>query len=255
MWNQPPVDARTAVDGFDPVAGDADDTFDEVLLGLLGELEDDDGAARRWKPREQAAVGERDHRSVRELVHEDVVAHFQRGNHRTAGDLERLDHECAQQQGDDDGDEDGLAVFAQLTLTPAGEGCIDGFFGLGEGFFETRAFESLGFHDFAKGAKPVLECLSLRRGHCAFEVFLVASLQASRFVQQSLRLLEPLASGDRDVVAPADPHLGGEGKHVALAPQHHLEDREQHDRDGHRLVLDHRAQQSEWTDSSGGVAG
>ena len=102
-----PVDDQLPVGQLDVVAGQRDDALDEVGLAVLGELEDGD----------LAALGHPE--AVDQLVHEQVVADEQRGDHRPRGDLEGLDDERADDERQPDGDDDRLDVLAESDLLRA----------------------------------------------------------------------------------------------------------------------------------------
>ena len=95
----PPVDDGTSVERFDLVAGQGDDPFDEILLGTLGELKDDDVAVVGRQTRKEPRVGERHHRAIGRFVDENVIADLERRHHRRARYFESLDDERSQDQG------------------------------------------------------------------------------------------------------------------------------------------------------------
>jgi len=101
---------------FEHVARDADDALDEVLGRVLGILEDDDVAGLGIGERQDDLVGEGDMGAVEEFVDEQMVADQQRVKHGARRDLEGLDHEGADDQGQDQGHGQGFQIFQQQFL-------------------------------------------------------------------------------------------------------------------------------------------
>ena len=103
-----PVEVHAVVLELDDVTRDADHPLDVVLPGD-GVLEDDDVSSRRGADDDEGHhVRPRDVHAVDELVDEDLIPNLERGEHRPAGDAERLDEdrpdEQRHRQGLDDAD-------------------------------------------------------------------------------------------------------------------------------------------------------
>lgn len=114
--HQDVVDVELACAHLDVVAGQADDALDVVHRRVAGVLEDDDVAAG-GQAAEDAAGEQRRRERQREMAvaigvfgDEQVVADQQRRDHRAAGDVERLERDGADADGDQHGVEDGLRV-------------------------------------------------------------------------------------------------------------------------------------------------
>jgi hypothetical protein len=64
-----------------------------------------------WRKLEQPLAEERNTNAVDELVDEQVIADLERGQHRAARDLERLDDERADEQREQDGHEESFRIL------------------------------------------------------------------------------------------------------------------------------------------------
>jgi hypothetical protein len=101
---------------LDDVARHADDALDEVLGRVLGIFEHDDVAVLRVGQGQDDLVGEGDMGAVEKLVDEQVVADEQGVEHGARGNLEGLDNEGPDDEGQDQGAGQGFNVFPQHFL-------------------------------------------------------------------------------------------------------------------------------------------
>src|SRR5207249_3482254 len=100
------------------VALDADHPLDEVLVLVLGVDEHDDVSAPGLADRHDLGAEVREPNAVYEFVHQDVITDQERGDHRTRRDLERLYHEAADEEREQERDGKRFAVFAYDGLLP-----------------------------------------------------------------------------------------------------------------------------------------
>src|SRR5688500_11203681 len=108
-----PVNRDHLVADLDLVARHADDTLDEISIGLERVTEDDDVAppdlTDRHHPRQRAeTIG-----AVNELVDDDVVADLEVVFHRPRRDLECLENEDTGEVDEDDCDQQRLVILAR----------------------------------------------------------------------------------------------------------------------------------------------
>ena len=110
-----PVHAQGLRLGLDPVPRHRDGALDEIAAGIGRVPEDDHVPAREVAVREHA--GPRTPvRSVRELVHEHVVAREDRVLHRRARHVEDLEDEALERERERGGHEDGLGRVHEAPL-------------------------------------------------------------------------------------------------------------------------------------------
>src|SRR5215467_14511021 len=108
---QDPVDREALVLVDDLVPREPHDSLDVIDRRVLGKAEYHHVAPLGLPDRNDLLVDEREPYSVRELVDEDEVADQQRRYHRPRGNLERLHHERAQQEHNQDDREEALGIF------------------------------------------------------------------------------------------------------------------------------------------------
>ena len=113
------VDVDLLGSQLDGIAGQADDSLDEVTLRLVRILEDDNVTALDVTNRHDRAI-EAGRRPEYELVDEQVVADEQVVLHRSGGDLERLHHPRADEEREDHRNDDGFEVLTDRRLTIGG---------------------------------------------------------------------------------------------------------------------------------------
>ena len=122
------VDVKLAALHLHAVAGQADDALDVVLAGVARQLEHGDIAALRRVAEDAAREQRRRERqremrvAVAEFRHEQIVADHQCRDHRAGRDVERLEGDGADADGDERGIDDGLDVLDQSAgLAPGRE--------------------------------------------------------------------------------------------------------------------------------------
>jgi hypothetical protein len=174
-----------------------------------------------------------------------VIADLERGHHRGARDLERLDDEGAQEKGDGDGDPDRLGVLAKLALSPAREIEVDEMLGFGERGVEMFRVEGLFFHRAAQILERRAKIVALLGREGAFDFLAAAIEDAICFVEQTRCVLELAPKRARQVGTARDARDPGTGQGMALAPQDHLEQRKGDDADRNGLLAAERAQTAE----------
>src|SRR5215471_18526996 len=108
---QDSVDREPLVLVDDLVPRDPHDALDVVDRRVLGKAEHHHVAPLGLPDRDDLLVDEGEPYAVRELVDEDEVADEQRRHHRSRGNLERLHHERAQQEHDQDNREEALGIL------------------------------------------------------------------------------------------------------------------------------------------------
>jgi len=114
-----PVDVDRLLPDLHDVPRGSYYTLDEILARVLGKDEDDDVAPFRCGEGQDPALRVRYMVPVDELVDEDVVPDQERVLHAARRDLERLQEEGADDQGDDEGDAERLSVLPDLPLLGA----------------------------------------------------------------------------------------------------------------------------------------
>ncbi|EKD40868.1 MAG: hypothetical protein ACD_74C00144G0002 [uncultured bacterium] len=107
------IDIDQLVDALHRIPWNSDHPLDKILVRILGKFEDDHLPALRFTDRQPDATGQGVLDPISELVHQDMVADQQGGNHGTRGNLKGLHHKGADKQGKEQGDTDGLRVFAE----------------------------------------------------------------------------------------------------------------------------------------------
>ena len=118
------VDRELLVLVDDDVAADADHALDEVLRRIHRVAEHDDVAALRVAERDDLLLDDRQPDAVGELVDQDEVADLERRPHRRRRDLERLGHERAQQEHDQQDREEALRVLDPPRLRRVGRAAL-----------------------------------------------------------------------------------------------------------------------------------
>src|SRR5207245_11719958 len=103
------------VDDLERLPGEPDDPLDVILALVLGIAEDHDITPRDLRERQEEALDGIRKRREAELVHEDMVPDQKRILHRRARDLERLEQERADEEGEHEGDDRRLRVFEEKT--------------------------------------------------------------------------------------------------------------------------------------------
>lgn len=206
---EPTVDDRPAVDHSERVLGRGDDALDEVLLGVLGVLEDNHVPTLRRQAGEEALVGEGQERAVGGLVHEDVIADEQRRDHRAARDLEGLDHEAAQEQGDPDRNRNRLA-YSRISLAPAREVLADEALGAAVGLLERSRGERLDQHRALEILQAVAQVVALGLRELLLDVAPARLEDPARLLEQGTRLVVARAQLVRHV--PPTAHARGAGE-------------------------------------------
>ena len=106
------IEEETLVPYLHHVPGEPDDSLDVVLFRLLRILEDDDVVAADVADGEEFLFPLEGGGSVHMLVHHDVVADEQRGNHGAGGNLGLLEHVRTSEQHEDDAGDDCLEIVA-----------------------------------------------------------------------------------------------------------------------------------------------
>ena len=101
---------------FNDVAGRADNALDVVHAGVVGIFKNNDVALLRIVPPPQVGVGKGNFNAVGELAGQQMVAHQQGLQHGFGRNLESLHHKGADEQGQDQGHQKGLAVLAPQGL-------------------------------------------------------------------------------------------------------------------------------------------
>ena len=114
------VDEDLLVPDLDRLAGKADDSLDEVALGVLRVLEDHHVPASEGPLGQEPVLQGAGGGGVHELVDQEVVSNEEVLLHGAGGDLEGLHREGADEQGQDDRDHDGLEVLAGHGLLESG---------------------------------------------------------------------------------------------------------------------------------------
>jgi hypothetical protein len=95
------VDEDAFVPNLHLIVGESDCSLDEISRLVLGVLEDDDvPPPRRCK-------------TIDELVHQDMIAYLKSRKHGPGWDLEGLDNESPDDQGQDKGDNDRFCIFPE----------------------------------------------------------------------------------------------------------------------------------------------
>src|SRR5690349_6933982 len=105
------VDGELPVFVDDLVSWDADHALDVVDRWILRVTKHHDVAPLRIPDIYDLLVDERKADAVRELVHQDEIAHHQRRYHRAGGNLEGFDEERSQHEHDEDDREEALRIF------------------------------------------------------------------------------------------------------------------------------------------------
>ncbi len=113
------VDVDLLGSQLDGIAGQADDSLDEVTLGLDRILEDDNVTPLDVTNGHDRAI-EAGRRPEYELVDEQVVADEQVVLHRSCGDLERLHHPGAHEERENHRNDDGFEVLTDRRFTIGG---------------------------------------------------------------------------------------------------------------------------------------
>ena len=174
-----------------------------------------------------------------------MVADLQRGDHRRARDLERLDHECAQEKRYGDRDADRLGVFAQLALAPAREVNVDLLLGFAQRNIEFFDVERLFLHRVAQPVERAAQVVALLGGQRAFDVARASLEDPIRLVEQSARIFEPAAHPTGQIGPTSDSGQSGPREGVSLAPEEHLQQCESDDAHRHRLFSAERPEATE----------
>jgi hypothetical protein len=121
LVERPSVDEDDLVADLHPLSGQADDALDEVASGIFRELEDHHVPARDRLLGQNPVLPGPERGRVDHLVDQQVIADQQVVLHRAGRDLEGLDHERADEEREDDGDDHGLEVLADDRLLVRGD--------------------------------------------------------------------------------------------------------------------------------------